>query len=138
MKISPIVLALALAGAPAFVAAQTAPAPGPSTNPNREQDSNNPNVAAANQEVQAQAAARQDAVTAVNNDAQAQYDADMAAYRETLRVRHHAAVADARIYDHQQRAYADAMAAWRAQVYACKHGSNRACEAPSPDPASFW
>ncbi len=68
----------------------------------------------------------------------AQYSADMAAYREALRARRHAINSDARVYDHQQRAYADAMADWRAQVYACEHGNNRACNAPTPDPAAYW
>ncbi len=68
----------------------------------------------------------------------AQYSQDMAAYRDALRVRRHAINSDARIYDHQQRAYADAMADWRAQVYACEHGSNQACNTPAPDPAAYW
>jgi hypothetical protein len=133
MKLVPIALTLALAGATVAASAQSTPA-----TPGKEQDSNNPNVTAANQDAGAQAAARQDSVAEVNGDLQAQYQADMAAYRETLRVRHHAAIADERLYDHQQRAYADAMAQWRHQVWACKQGHNRACELPTPDPANYW
>ena len=91
-------------------------------------------VAAANDDIAAQSA-DQTSTGAVD---QAQYSQDMAAYRDALRARHHAINADARVYDHQQRAYADAMADWRAQVYACKRGHNRACELPTPDPADYW
>lgn len=68
----------------------------------------------------------------------AQYSDDMAAYRDALRARRHTINSDARVYDRQQRAYADAMADWREQVYACEHGSNRACNAPTPNPADYW
>lgn len=69
---------------------------------------------------------------------QAQYESDRAAYIEAL-VRHDAAInrTDAR-YARQQNAYADAMRVWRAQVYACKHGHPKACNAPTPDPAAFY
>ena len=41
-------------------------------------------------------------------------------------------------YRHQQRAYADAMSAWRLQVRDCLAGHKRACDLPPPDPASFY
>ena len=87
-------------------------------------------VAAANADVNAQS-------SATGGVDQAQYARDMADYRASLRARRHLANADMRRYDRQQRAYADAMADWRAQVYACRHGSNRACNAPTPNPADY-
>jgi hypothetical protein len=69
---------------------------------------------------------------------QAQYQSDMAAYEQSLEANHRAARRDQAHYDHQRRAYADAMAAWRDQVYACHHGSDRACNAPTPNPADFY
>jgi hypothetical protein len=80
------------------------------------------------------------AQTTADNNAAAisQYQQDMSAYRAALRAHHHAVNANARVYDHQQRAYADAMAAWRMQVRACHHGHTRACNAPAPDPANYW
>jgi len=70
--------------------------------------------------------------------AQAQYETDRAAYMDAL-IKHDAAVnrTDAR-YVRQQNAYADAMAAWRAQVAACKRGHQRACEMPAPNPADYY
>jgi hypothetical protein len=129
--------------ATALAQTTTAPAaPAQTVAPAKETDTNSPDVAAANQDVAAQAAARQtavaDASAEVQADAQAQYAADIAAYDAAVRANHRTEVRDARIYNHQQRAYADAMAAWRHQVYACKHGNNRACKAPTPDPANFW
>ncbi|MEO9131273.1 MAG: hypothetical protein ABI240_08705 [Sphingomonas sp.] len=129
MKVANLAIAAALMCITTAAPAQTAPAP---VDP----------VAAANQDAAAQIAVRQETQNAARADAvaatQAQYDADMVSYRAALRAHHRAVVADVRIADHQQRAYADAMAAWREQVYACKHGDNRACEAPAPDPAAFW
>ena len=128
MKIASLAITAALMGIATAAPAQTAPADTPE--------------AAANRDVAAQAAARQQTVEAAQVDAvdatQAQYEADMASYRAALRAHHRAVVADARIANRQQRAYADAMAVWRHQVYACKHGDNRACKAPTPDPAAFW
>jgi hypothetical protein len=71
-------------------------------------------------------------------ESQAQYDADRQAYMDAL-VKHDASVnrTDAR-YVRQQRAYADAMRVWRAQVWACKHGHPRACDAPPPNPAAYY
>ncbi|SFR80285.1 hypothetical protein [Sphingomonas jatrophae] len=70
--------------------------------------------------------------------AEAQYRADRDAYMVAL-ARHDRAVnrSDAR-YARQQIAYADAMAAWREQVRACKKGYRRACDAPAPNVADFY
>lgn len=68
----------------------------------------------------------------------AEHRADRDAYVAAL-VAHDRAVnrADAR-YARQQMAYADAMAAWRQQVAACRRGHDRACEAPTPRVADFY
>ena len=97
-----------------------------------------PSAVRANDQAAAAVADQQMAQAAANGNAQAQYSADLSAYDAALA--HHDAQADrqAEHYHHQQRAYADAMAAWRAQDYACRHGSSRACNAPAPDPAAYW
>ena len=41
-------------------------------------------------------------------------------------------------YDGYWQAYADAMEAWRIQTAACKRGHDRACNAPTPDPADYY
>jgi hypothetical protein len=69
---------------------------------------------------------------------QARYDADMAEYRAALR-EHDARMADDAAYSaRQERAYADAMTAWRIQSNDCKRGITAACRAPTPRPADFW
>ena len=125
-------LGLALA-APA--GAQTLPTPaetggitGTTTDANR--------AAAAAADNQAAATDAQNQTAAA--EAQAQYDLDLAAYDAAVRAQHAQTMADEAHYRHQRRAYADAMRAWRAQVAACRAGNNRACNAPSPDPAAFW
>ena len=144
MKILSLTLALATMGVASTAIAQTVPPapPAPATSTGPETDTNSPDVAAANRDVATQAAARQDAVADANADAQAstdaQYAADLAAYRAALRAHHREVARDARIAERQERAYADAMRDWRRQVYACKHGSTRACKAPTPDPADYW
>jgi len=100
-----------------------------------------PGTAAINNQVATTTQANNDANAATiaqYQETQAQYDADRAAYMDAL-VKHDSAVnrTDAR-YVRQQRAYADAMRAWRAQVWACKHGHPRACDAPTPNPADFY
>lgn len=100
-----------------------------------------PGTAALNNNVSSTTAANNDAnaqVVAQYQESQEQYAADQQAYMDAL-VKHDAAVnrTDAR-YVRQQHAYADAMRVWRAQVWACKHGNNRACNAPPPNPASFY
>ncbi len=97
-----------------------------------------PGTAALNSQTGSAAAAATDATLAQYQDSQAQYDADRAAYLDAL-AKHDAAVdrTDAR-YARQQVAYADAMRAWRRQVWACKHGHHRACDMPPPNPATFY
>lgn len=138
MRIASLVIVAALIGTATAAPAQTTPAPAPADSTNPTPPPNTPGVAAANADVAAQAEVRTDAVATSNAEAQAQYAEDMAAYRASLVTNHRAAVADARLYDRQQRAYADAMAAWRHQVDACKRGNGAACKAPTPNPADFW
>ena len=95
-------------------------------------------VPAANNEVAAQAATAPSSAAQTEGDAQAQYQSDLAAYQQALDANHRSAQRDQAHYEHQRRAYADAMAAWRRQVWACHHGSNRACDAPTPNPADFY
>lgn len=100
-----------------------------------------PTTAAINHQVSTTTAANNsanDAVVAQYQESQEQYAADQQAYMDAL-VKHDAAInrTDAR-WVRQQHAYADAMRVWRAQVWACKHGNNRACNAPPPNPASFY
>jgi len=100
-----------------------------------------PTTAAINNQVSSTTAANNDAnaaIVAQYQESQEQYAADQQAYMDAL-VKHDAAVnrTDAR-YVRQQHAYADAMRVWRAQVWACNHGNKRACNAPPPNPASFY
>lgn len=69
---------------------------------------------------------------------QAQYSADVAAYDQAMRAHGHAVARQDSHYARQQQAYANAMEAWRIQDAACKHGNQKACNAPSPDPADFY
>jgi hypothetical protein len=73
-----------------------------------------------------------------NADNQAQYQQDLAAYDSAMQAHGHAIARQDTHYAHQQQAYANAMEAWRAQTYACRHGSDRACNAPTPDPADYY
>jgi hypothetical protein len=158
MPIKPFlgVLLAATAIAPTLAQTATAPPPGPEGSaqqvargyanppmPNQEaiNAGGRPATAALNNQVAAADASVQatsDANAAMNAEQQAQYEADRQTYIDAL-VRHDAAVnrTDAR-YVRQQRAYADAMFAWRRQVYACKHGHKRACDLPPPDPSRYY
>jgi len=69
---------------------------------------------------------------------QAQYQSDLAAYDQAMQAHGHAVAQQDIRYARQRRAYADAMEAWRVQDYACRHGSNRACNSPAPDPANYY
>jgi hypothetical protein len=84
------------------------------------------------------AAAHAQHQTNMNANEQARYEEDRAAYLTALRSHNREAAVDAHIYDRQQRAYADAMYAWRVQVEDCRRGRRAACNAPTPDPANFW
>ncbi|GAO38511.1 hypothetical protein SCH01S_16_00280 [Sphingomonas changbaiensis NBRC 104936] len=74
---------------------------------------------------------------AISADLQAQYDADMAAWVDAMRSRDSRIAANARQYDRQQRAYADAMYVWRMQARDCERGYQFACNRPTPNPADF-
>lgn len=67
-----------------------------------------------------------------------QYEADRLAYRNAVIARNIAIAHDRKRYELQQDRYARAMAAWRAQVAACKAGDKAGCEQPQPDPAGFY
>ena len=152
--IGAVLIAAALPAAVLPAAAQTTTAPAGSQDPDaphatlpydRGYDKDSPRTEAIDAAGRSGVADANNAANAASADQtasggadQAQYAEDMAAYRGALRARHHAIASDQRLYDHQQRAYADAMADWRRQVYACHHGSNRACNAPTPDPAAYW
>ncbi len=129
MRILPMFAAAALVVAPAF--AQTS-----QHTPEHDAASagSAPTTAVANGEV----AGAADAQTAAGDANTVQYASNVAAYDAAVRAQHRATMADEAHWRHQQRAYADAMAAWRDQVAACKAGHERACTAPSPDPAAFW
>jgi hypothetical protein len=156
MPVKPLFGLLLAATALAPVLAQNAPPPGPEgsaqevargyANPPM------PNQAAINAGGQAgtaglnnQVAAAQasnqaaaDATAAMSAEQQAQYNADRQAYMDALVAHDHAVNRTDARYVRQQRAYADAMYAWRRQVYACKHGHQRACDMPPPDPSRFY
>jgi len=69
---------------------------------------------------------------------QAQYQSDVSAYDAAMQAHGHAVARQDAHYAHQQQAYADAMEAWRIQTAACKRGHDRACNAPTPDPADYY
>lgn len=93
-----------------------------------------PGVVAANREALAKSA-QSGAVVAGE---QARYAADLANYRAALLANQRTISRDAAIEARQERAYALAMADWRAQVDACDRGKSRACKAPAPNPADYW
>lgn len=92
---------------------------------------NRGNVAAANSGVTSGSSVSAQA------DLQAQYDADMAGWIETMSQRDKTIVRNARTHAAQQRAYADAMYVWRQQVRDCERGYQFACNRPTPNPADF-
>ena len=69
---------------------------------------------------------------------QAQYAIDRSDYDKAMRAHGRAVAMQDAHSMHQQQAYADAMEAWRIQDAACKRGHQKACNAPSPDPADFY
>ena len=77
-------------------------------------------------------------VVALNDAQKAQYDKDMAEYRAKVEANARQSSRDDARYANQQRAYADAMFAWRLQTRACERGHVKACRAPTPDPADFY
>jgi hypothetical protein len=77
------------------------------------------------------------AASTARTEAEIQYDADMAAWLAALEARGEVIAADRSVYLANQRAYADAMAAWRRQTAACKSGATAACKLPTPNPADY-
>jgi outer membrane murein-binding lipoprotein Lpp len=77
-------------------------------------------------------------VVTLNEAQKAQYDKDMADYRAKVEANARQATRDQARFDNQQRAYADAMFAWRLQTRACERGHVKACRAPTPDPADYY
>lgn len=75
---------------------------------------------------------------ATNAANQAQYQSDLAAYTAAMQAHGHAVANQDVHYARQQQAYAQAMEDWRIQDAACKRGHQRACNAPSPDPANYY
>ncbi len=78
------------------------------------------------------------ATDALNAARERQYAEDRAAFRAEAAARHEKIVSDAIAYERQQRAYADAMAAWRVQSEACRKGDFKACQKPTPMPADYY
>lgn len=71
--------------------------------------------------------------------ARAQYRRDRRAYMAAVMRKHRQSVSRYNYrYARREMAYANAMAAWRRQVSACKGGNRRACNAPSPRVADFY
>lgn len=137
------VASLAIVAAP--LAAQTSPADRPSTPLQHDLGHDNtsarsdaiaaetaPGVAEANRAV-----AEQAPLPGFKID-EARYAEDLAAYRVALAAHATVVARDAAVTARQERAYALAMADWRAQVAACERGSRRACDAPAPRPADYW
>jgi hypothetical protein len=93
---------------------------------------------AANNAAVARDAANMNATASANASAQAAYDYDMQNYVAALRAHDAVAAGNEAQYRAKQRAYADAMHAWRVQVYDCNRGVIVACRAPTPDPAAFY
>lgn len=129
MKLMHSLLALVALSAGSSAIAQTAPTGTPAAAATAQAGVANANMTAAEQ------AAQQ---ANMNAGERARYEEDRAAYLSALRSHNRNAAMDERIYNRQQQAYADAMYAWRIQVADCKRGSQRACNAPTPDPANFW
>ncbi len=96
-----------------------------------------PGVADANRSIAAQARMQSGAVTAVNAAQDARYRADVQRYRAAMRARRHVIASDSALQNDRERAYAMAMADWRAQVRACERGRSRACKRPSPNPQDY-
>ncbi|AGH47951.1 hypothetical protein G432_01115 [Sphingomonas sp. MM-1] len=127
----PIAALLAFAGGAAV--AQTAPAPQTAVE-NAADAQEVPVTRGLNAREGSEASAQQAASEAV----QAQYEADMAAYRTSVQAHAQAVAQDEARFARQQRAYADAMAAWREQKRDCDRGVLKACKKPTPNPSDFY
>lgn len=77
--------------------------------------------------------------TRMRASARAHYRMDRRAYIAAVEAQHDREVNRYdRRYVRQQVAYAEAMAAWRVQVAACKRDDRQACAAPTPRVADFY
>lgn len=126
--------------APAAAQVQTSPGPGQDTNNPRSNTiaaGTAPGVAAANDAANADASAAAAVRADLAQEDQALYRQDVAAYEDARRARRSQIAHDQSYYDRQQRAYAQAMADWRLQAEACRKGSMRACNAPTPRPGDY-
>jgi|GEM_PF-2912862 len=80
-----------------------------------------------------------DDYTRIRANARAHYRIGRRAYIAAVEAEHDREVNRYdRRYARQQVAYAEAMAAWRVQVAACKRDDRRACAAPTPRVADFY
>ena len=80
-----------------------------------------------------------DEYTRMRADTRAHYRMDRRAYIAAVEAQHDREVNRYdRRYARQQVAYAEAMAAWRVQVAACKRDDRQACAAPTPRVADFY
>lgn len=96
-----------------------------------------PDSAAASANQAAQVVAGTEPGPAVQPADQAAYDADMEVWRAEVRATERANRYSAEVAARQERAYADAMRAWRVQVADCRRGITAACHAPTPRPGDF-
>lgn len=142
-----LAIALALIASPALAQSQSNSPSAPRTPlaHDRGYDKPDPRTDAINAPIRPRVAAANNAVAAAsanqiatNAKDEAQYAADMAAYRTELAAHDATLAADAAFAARQERAYADAMTAWRIQVNDCRRGVRAACEAPTPRPADYW
>lgn len=151
-----IFLGSALLAAPVFAQGQPAAPTTPQTQPGSVNDPGTPRTPLPVDRGYDKAQKRTEAINAPNRDdvaaanrmsegagtvrtaeAQIQYDADMAAWLAAMEARGERIAEDRSIYLQQQRAYADAMEAWRRQTAACQSGATAACKLPTPNPADY-
>jgi hypothetical protein len=148
-----LTIGAALLALAAPLAAQTGAATSPPTQPGSQDDPGTPRTPlpadrgydkpqVRTEAINAQArgdvaAANANTGAAGQADLQVQYDADMASWLDTMSQRDRTIVRNAREHASRQRAYADAMYVWRAQVRDCERGYQFACNRPTPNPADF-
>lgn len=146
MKLTLVLAGAMLAAAPALAQSADPASPRTPLPADRGYDKPDPRTDAINAPNRAELAATNNAANVASSAAtaasqanvQAAYDYDMANYLDALRAHDARAARDRAHYEHQQRAYADAMRVWRTQVYDCNRGIIAACRAPTPNPAAFW
>ena len=79
-----------------------------------------------------------DAINNQNDLDAAQYALDRARYRSALATNQGQRAVNAERRATQEAAYADAMRDWRNQFYACRHGTQAACKAATPDVSDYY